>query len=207
MKFKKSLIALVMSSAVLAGCSSMGSEDSVTPAALAAEYSDVASQDVKLSQISQLSQVAATTNSLFEESYPIYQDYAAHVENSNGIGAAHSAAVAMLETDEERQAYIADLKANNADEYQQYQDFINDEQMMSIYGRVGKAALNAVAQSTLIAKLDTGSLIADSGLGLMDMGREKDVVSLMLDQMSVMNKTIGALNDEYEANKAANAIK
>ncbi|WP_135442046.1 hypothetical protein [Vibrio tasmaniensis] len=207
MKLKKSLIALIMSSAVLAGCSSMGSEDSVTPAALAAEYSDVASQDVKLSQISQLSQVAATTNSLFEESYPIYQDYAAHVENSNGIGAAHSAAVAMLETDEERQAYIADLKANNADEYQQYQDFINDEQMMSIYGRVGKAALNAVAQSTLIAKLDTGSLIADSGLGLMDMGREKDVVSLMLDQMSVMNKTIGALNDEYEANKAANAIK
>lgn len=207
MKFKKSLIALVMSSAVLAGCSSMGNEESVTPAALAAEYSDVASQKVMLSQINQLSQIAATTNALFQESYPIYQDYSAHVENSNGIGAAHSAAVAMLETDEERQAYIADLKANNADEYQQYQDFINDEQMMSIYGRVGKSALNAVAQSALIAKLDTGSLIADSGLGLIDMGREKDVVSLMLDQMSVMNKTIVALNDEYEANKAANAIK
>ncbi|MDC5839393.1 hypothetical protein [Vibrio europaeus] len=207
MKFNKSLITLLMSSAVLAGCSSMGNDESVTPAVLKAEYDAVASQEVQLSQIGQLSQVAATTNALFQESYPIYQDYAAHVENSNGIGATHSAAVAMLETDEERKAYIEDLKANNADEYQQYQDFINDEQLMSIYGRVGKAALQAVAQSALLAKLDTGALITGSGLGFMDIGREKDVVALMADQISVMNKTIVALNDEYEANKAANAIK
>ncbi|WP_394211917.1 hypothetical protein [Enterovibrio calviensis] len=207
MKFKKSLIALLMSSAVLSGCSSMSNDEVVTPAALSAEYSEVASQEVQLSQISQLSHIASTTNELFKESYPVYQDYAAHVENSNGIGAAHSSAVAMLETEEECQAYIADLKASNADEYQQYQDFINDEHMVSIYSRIAKVALKAAAQSVLIAKIDTGSLIADSGLGLMDLGREKDVVSQMADQISVMNKTIVALNDEYEANKAANLIK
>ena len=207
MKMQKRLIALLMSSVIITGCSSMGGDEPITPTVLKSEYSAIAKEKFQHSQIDQLSPLATTTNELFLESYPIYQDYVYHVENSNGVGASHSAAVAMLDTDDDRKDYLVDLKNHNKQEYKQYEDFINNEQIKSIYARVGKAALKAITQSALISKIDTSSLITNSGLGFMELGKEKDVVTLMSNQISLMNKTTVALHNEYKANKAANQIK
>ncbi|CAK3142358.1 hypothetical protein EDB60_110149 [Vibrio crassostreae] len=204
---KKTILATALiASAFLSGCASTGS-DKATPAELQAEYQSVSAEQFKLSQINELSQVATTVNQLFEESYPIYQDYVAYVETTNGVGASHAAALTMIEDEADRVAYLEDVKVNKPAEFAEYKAFINDEHLNSIYKRAGFAALKAAAQAALIANIDTGSLISGSGLGFTDLATEKGVVSLMDDQVSVLNSTIVALSDEYEANKAAQAIK
>lgn len=208
---KKTVLAMVLAATMVSGCSMIGGGSTMTPAELNAEYTAVASEEVTLSKIDALSIVAVSTNELFVESQPIYADYVAHVAAASGNGAAHSAAIAMLETEEEQAAYISDLKAadeaNNTSEFADYEAFINDEKMKSIYARVASSAMKIGTQSVLIAKLDTSSLISNSDLDFSAMASEKDVVSLMADQMSVLDKTIGALYNEYQANKAANLIK
>lgn len=202
---KKTLVMAILSSSILAGC--ISTSDQVDPVELQANYKAVASEEFKLAQITAISQVATTVNQLFQESYPIYEDYVAYVQTTNGVGASHSAALTMLESDEDRQKYVQDLKANNPTEYADYDAFVNDTHMQSIYKRAAVAALESAVQATAIAQMDTSSLISGSDLSFDSLLAEKDVIALMTEQMSVLNSTIVALKDEHDANKAAQAIK
>ncbi len=204
---KKTLIAALVSSVVLAGCSSFGGADTVTPAELQAQYSSVLEKERKVSTIKEINLVATSVNGLFEQAYPIYTDYVEYVNNSAGDGAAHASAVAMLETEEEREAYIADLKESDPQAFNEYYTFVTDAKMKDIAARAAAAAAKIALESKVFTELDTAGAMKASQLDFRALIAEKEVVSQIIEQLDVLNSSVVALVQEYDANKAAELLK
>ena len=111
----------------------------------------------------------------------------------------------MKESDEERDAFIADLKANKNDDYNAYIAFINDTYMDSIYKRSLKVGAEIAVQTLAFNKIDQSALLGE--LDFSQLGTEKDKLTLTTEQISVLNDTVYSLYQEYQYNKAAELIR
>ncbi len=188
---------------MVSGCSMLGATEQ-TPAQLNAKSQELAAQEYTESSIQPVEQVRMAVNSLFKESTPIYADYTKHVD-TNKVGGQVSSALMMKETDEERDAFLADLKANKTDDYNAYIAFINDKYMDSIYKRALKVGAEIAVQTMAFSELNQTSLL--SQIDFSELGNEKDKLVLTADQVMMLNDTVYSLYQEYQYNKAADLIK
>ncbi|MGF1715943.1 hypothetical protein [Photobacterium chitinilyticum] len=200
---KKTLIATVIAASMVSGCSMFGATEQ-TPATLNLKAQELSTQQYTNSSIQQVEQVRLIINSLFTESVPIYSDYAKHIE-TNQVGGQVSSALMMKESDEERDTFIADLKANKNDDYNAYIAFINDTYMDSIYKRSLKVGAEIAVQTLAFNKIDQSALLGE--LDFSQLGTEKDKLTLTTEQISVLNDTVYSLYQEYQYNKAAELIR
>lgn len=200
---KKTLLAAIIAASMVSGCSMLGATEQ-TPAQLNAKSQELAAQEYTESSIQPVEQVRMAVNSLFKESTPIYADYTKHVD-TNKVGGQVSSALMMKETDEERDAFLADLKANKTDDYNAYIAFINDKYMDSIYKRALKVGAEIAVQTMAFSEIDQTSLLGQ--IDFSELGNEKDKLVLTADQVMMLNDTVYSLYQEYQYNKAADLIK
>lgn len=206
MKFKKNVVAVVLASSMMFGCSAFSGNAGVDydqQLVAGNELSVRATDEYKFSKIKEGELVRTTVNTAFLVAKPMYEDYIKSAENQPEVK--QFLAYTQNMSEEDREAAFNELDAASKEKVTQYVNSSVFDSMLSGLGNASKAALSAAAKFDEEKLL---SLVTDSnsGLDFTEIMQEQSLYELTGEQVMFMNDSvISAYQTAKQLSALANA--
>lgn len=190
MNFKKNVVAVVLASSMMFGCSAFSDNASVDydqQLVVGNELSVRATDEYQFSKIKEGELVRTTVNTAFLIAKPMYEDYIKSAENQPEVK--QFLAYTQNMSEEEREAAFNQLDDESKAKVKQYVESSAFDSVLAGLGDASKAALSAASKFDEEKLL---GLVTDSniGLGFKDIMQEQSLYELTGEQIMFMNDSV-----------------